>query len=661
MGRNLRLLKSDFTSGEVDPLLKARNDIKHYFSGAETLRNLLVMPQGGVKDRPGLKFVNDVTTLTSGNSVADGYKFVPFEFSFDPDITYLLLFLDQEIRVYRNGAQVHSITGLTQWTAARLSSLNWTQSNDTLIVLHPEVQPYKILRVSDTSWTITALTFDYIPQYDYSPSTSNPAWTVTPDAVDGQIKITGSGSPNFTSGAYVGQKISGNGGLARVVQVNSTSEVVANVEIPFYNDDAIASGDWTLQSGFEDQWSVTRGWPAAGTFHDGRLYLAGGPRPSTIDGSRIGAFFDFEPGTGLDDEPINLTMDTDQLNDIVNLFSLRDLVIFTTGGEFYIPERPITPNDSSTINATRRGSKKGLRVQELDGSGLFIQRGGKAVREFALLEDGSGNYIADNLSLLSSHMINDPVDFQKRRSTSTEENDLLILVNADGSAAICSAIRSQQVIAWSTMDTPNGNLLAAGVDDSDIYFLVSRTIGGGTKYFVETLDSSLRHDSAVYVDTSGGATSTITAAHLASEGDIHCYADDNYQGSFTLDGSGQTTIPNESDAYYECGYFFEVEAKTLPIEPSLPEGTAFGRKKRIIEITAELDETEHVVLNGREATFRQFGVSGSGSPLDVDGVSFTGRHTEEGYLGYDEKGQITVTKNRPGKMTLLAVGAKISI
>jgi hypothetical protein len=658
MGRLIRLLKSDFTSGEVDPLLKARTDIKHYFSGAEELRNVVVMPQGGIKDRPGLKFINNVSTLTSGNDPDDGARFVSFEF--DSETTYLLLFLDREIRIYKNGAQVHSITGLTQWTGAKLADLNWTQSNDTLIIFHPTTQPYTIVRVSDTSWTITALSFAYIPKYDYSPATATPNWTITPSAVSGQIKITGTATPNFTS-AYLGQKISGNGGLARVVQVNSTSEVVAVVEIPFYNIDAMTTTNWTFHSGFEDTWSGARGWPACGTFHDGRLYMGGGPRPSTLWGSRIGEYFDFEPGSGLDDEPIELTLDTDQLNDIVNLFSLKDLIIFTTGGEFYVPERPITPNESSTINATRRGSKKGLRVVELDGAALFIQRGGKAVREFVLLEDGSNNYTADNLSLLSSHMIDNPADFNKRRSTSTEENDLLIVVNPDGTAALCSTIRSQQVIAWSTMDTPNGDILRVGVDDTDIYFLIKREINGGDKWFVEMFDSTLRMDCAVRVDTSGGATSTITAAHLLNEEDVHVYADDNYQGAFELDGSGQATIPNESDEYYEAGYFFPISAITLPVEPTLPEGTAFGKKKRIIEITSELYETEHIVFNGREAVFKQFGLAGSGSPLDVDGVNFTGRITQEGFLGYTDKGQVTVTKNRPGRMTLLGVGVKLSI
>lgn len=656
MGRKLHLLKSDFTSGEVDPLLKARTDIKHYFSGVEKMRNAVTLPQGGVQDRPGLKFVNDVTTLNSGNSVGLGARFVSFEFS--SEITYLLLFVDQEIRVYKDGEQVHTITGLTQWTGAKLADLNWTQSNDTLIVFHPTTQPYTIVRVSDTNWTITALTFDYIPQYDYVPSSSNPAGTLTPAGVDGEQKLTSSAS--VWTAADIGQKVSGNGGLARIVQVNSASVAVAVIEIPFYNTDAIANGDWELQAGFEDAWSNTRGWPAAGTFHDGRLWLGGGPRPSTIWGSRVGEFYDFEPGTGLDDEPVEYTMDTDQLNDIANLFSLRDLVIFTTGGEFYIADKPITPNQGSIINATRRGSKKGLRVAELDGAALFVQRGGKAVREFALLEDGSGNYIADNLSLLSSHMIDDPVDFAKRRSTSTEENDLLVLINDDGTAAICSAIRSQQVIAWSTMDTPNGELMRVGVDDTDVYFLVKRTINGADAYFVEIFDKTLRVDSAVYVDTSTSATNLATAAHLKNE-TVHCYGDDNYQGQLILDGAGQATMPSESDRYYEAGYFFPVEIDTLSVEPVLQEGTPFGKKKRIVDITTELKDTEHIVLNGREMVFRQFGVAGSGSPLDADNTPFTGRKQLEGFLGYSVKAQVKISKNRPGRMTVLGVGVKISV
>ena len=41
--------QTNFTSGEIDPLLKARTDIKQYQNGADKLTNVLVQPQGGVE------------------------------------------------------------------------------------------------------------------------------------------------------------------------------------------------------------------------------------------------------------------------------------------------------------------------------------------------------------------------------------------------------------------------------------------------------------------------------------------------------------------------------------------------------------------------------------------------------------------------------------
>ena len=48
------LSKNDFTSGEWAETLLARTDLEQYRSGASKLRNVLVIPHGGVKRRPGL-------------------------------------------------------------------------------------------------------------------------------------------------------------------------------------------------------------------------------------------------------------------------------------------------------------------------------------------------------------------------------------------------------------------------------------------------------------------------------------------------------------------------------------------------------------------------------------------------------------------------------
>jgi hypothetical protein len=53
-------IQTNFSSGEIDPLLRARVDLKQYQNGAETLTNVLVQPQGGVRRRGGLKYLMEI-------------------------------------------------------------------------------------------------------------------------------------------------------------------------------------------------------------------------------------------------------------------------------------------------------------------------------------------------------------------------------------------------------------------------------------------------------------------------------------------------------------------------------------------------------------------------------------------------------------------------
>ena len=69
------------------------------------------------------------------------------------------------------------------------------------------------------------------------------------------------------------------------------------------------------------------------------------------------------------------------------MYAGRNLQIFTTGGEFYVPQAlddPITPANLIVKAQTFFGMKPGLRVQNVDGATLFIQRQGKAIQEFIL-------------------------------------------------------------------------------------------------------------------------------------------------------------------------------------------------------------------------------------------------------------------------------------
>ena len=71
-------IQSNFTTGEVDPLLKSRIDINQYYNALDQARNVLIQPQGGIERRPGLQFIFEVPSAANPQN---GMKFVPFEFS----------------------------------------------------------------------------------------------------------------------------------------------------------------------------------------------------------------------------------------------------------------------------------------------------------------------------------------------------------------------------------------------------------------------------------------------------------------------------------------------------------------------------------------------------------------------------------------------------
>ena len=78
-------LQNDFTSGELDPKLRGRTDIRQYSSGLSTAQNVTIQPQGGAKRRDGTQFV---TELDAG--AANAVRMVSFEFSVDD--SYMLVF-----------------------------------------------------------------------------------------------------------------------------------------------------------------------------------------------------------------------------------------------------------------------------------------------------------------------------------------------------------------------------------------------------------------------------------------------------------------------------------------------------------------------------------------------------------------------------------------
>ena len=640
-------MQTNFTSGELDPLVRARVDIDAYNNALETAKNIICQPQGGVTRRPGTKFINELT-----GSPANGFRLVHFEFSVDD--SYMLCFTNDTMFVYKDKALVHTEAS-TGIPSAMLDKMCWTQSADTLIVVHEDYNPVKIVRgASDTDWTVSTITFDSIPNYAFNLVSSNPAGTITPSDVSGKITITA--SAGVFSAASVGQYINANPqGRARIVERLSSTVVNAVTEFPFFDTSAVASGQWELETGYENVWSASKGWPRTVTFHQGRLYFGGSrSRPSTIWGSKVALFFDFEPVEGLDDDAVEATLDTNTFNAITDIISGRDLQIFTTGGEFAVLQdniAAITPSSFFLSTTSRNGSKEGIRVQQLESGILFMQRQGKALSEISY-SDTTLSYITSKISLLSGHLLKNPTSMDIRRAVATDENDLLLITNADdGSMTAYSLLRAQNVIAPSEFTT-TGSFLDVGVDITDIYVVTKRTGSGSDKYYVEVFDDNSLTDCGVI----GTTSATASMAHLEGA-TVNCISDGYVELNQTVPAGGTVTFTNPPTASSECGLPIDVEIKTMPLETKMQSGTRIGFKKRIVEVNALLYETQNIVINGNLVPIRNLG---SGA-LDTAVAEFTGTKVLHGILGYSNNGQITVTQSAPLKLTLLGLEYKISV
>jgi hypothetical protein len=444
-------------------------------------------------------------------------------------------------------------------------------------------------------------------------------------------------------------------GRARYTEYVSDTEMKAYVEVPFFDTDPIASGDWESEHGWEDTWSATRGWPRSATFHEGRLYFGGAKsRPNTIWGSRVIDYFNFNPGSALDDDAVEATINTNQLNIITHMFSGPELQIFTTGGEFVVSQSansPITPSTLLVKPQTRLGSKTGVPIEDLNGATIFVQRQGKSIVSFQF-QDTVAAYQTQALSVLSSHLVRQPVDLAVRRATSTDETDRLFLVNNDGTMAVYSILAAQNVIAPSEFVT-DGSFIACAVEIDKAFVIVKRTVNGTDKYYLELFSEDLTTDSA----KSGGAAASVTMDHLEAK-EVQVIRDGVIEPAQTVPASPYTvTFETASTSSYEVGLDFDVEIKTMPAEPRLAQGTIQGTKKRILQIDAIVYETQNMNINGKEVAFRQFGVG----VLDTAVQAFTGTKTVSGVLGFTSTGQITITQSAPQKMTLLGLEYRMSV
>ncbi len=648
----VKTVQATMAGGELSPKVFGRVDIDQYFAGCAKARNVYITTQGGMFRREGMERIANTQSDLVGKLI---------DFAFNDVQTYLLVLTIGRLDIYRDDG-TGSVTlqatitssPISTLTDAIINEIRWTQSADTLFLFHKDLPPIKITRTSHTVWTAVNVTFDFIPLHAFgavSQAAKTSSLSFTAQANADEYKLTAA-STNFLA-SHVGQQVIANFGIFQIISFIDTSNVIAKVLSE--PSSFTATTNWIIETGYEDVWSVTRGYPSTGAFFQGRLYLAGGSRPQTIWASVVGDFLNFELGKGNDADGLDFTIDDDRVNAIVDLFPGRSMQIFTTGGEFFIRggslDSPITPSNIQILKGTLHGSD-GVKPISVDGSTLFIEKGGSVLREF-VFTDAEQSFEANDISRLAPHLILNPTRMTVRSATNELPSPYVYLVNDDGTMTVVAISRKESLLAFSLFET-NGTIEDVCAVDRDVFLIVKRTINSVDVRFIERLNSNHFLDGSERVDNVTPTTSWTGFDHLDDE-EVEVRADDFVFPNVTPSSGAFTT---ESATILEAGLGFACLYQSMPIDADIQGRLLTGDWKRLVSVNMRVYESRNLIVqrttpNGTSTyrpSFRQFGAS----VLDAPVSNFTG--WKRVFLsGIDRDSQVTITQDEPLEFNLLSV------
>ena len=218
-----RVHQASFLRGELDPKILSRVDLAAYGQGLKKARNVVPVNQGGIERRSGSVYRADLGAVS---------RIEPFIFNESQE--YVFAFQNQALKIYSTNGTLVATLSSCPWVTSELFEMNYTQSGDTMIIVHENFVPQIITRVGSTTFTRTAFGFE---QSQNGADTFQPYFKFADDSItlDIDTATAGSGvtvtaSSSYFTSSYVGMKLRYHGSELTVTGYTSATQVTATLE-----------------------------------------------------------------------------------------------------------------------------------------------------------------------------------------------------------------------------------------------------------------------------------------------------------------------------------------------------------------------------------------------------------------------------------------------
>lgn len=510
------LNQTAFTGGEWSPKAQGRTDFDRYATALKRCRNAYPVQQGGVRRRPGTRFLGASTSTTANATIL-----LPFVAG--RDAAFLVELGNLTCRVFAADGTLTSTTLATPYTAGDLAALDWAQADSTMWLFHPGYPVQRLQLLDGGAWVLSPAPFTQVPHDEAGILASTNA--VLSAVTVGAGRTLNAEAPVFLA-SDVGRGVVAESGLAVITGYTSTTQVTVEITRAFPSATLIA-GQWTIDispqaectPGAKDPvgatttlaldiagwrpgdvgsivringgllrisayssatsvnavilkelsatvaaqalawsleppiWSAARGYPRTGTVHQQRLICAGSAKyPRTVWGSRLGESLDFLRGTN-DDDAFAFTMDGDEASPIAFVSSTRELAVFTESAEVTMRGGVEKPLTPTNV-----------RVSSDSNVGCAAVRPVTVGREVMFVQRGGTRlrgygyrydfdaYSAVDMSALAEHLTKAGIVWMAYQQL---PDPIIWGVTADGGLLSCTFDRDQQptVVAWARHDT----------------------------------------------------------------------------------------------------------------------------------------------------------------------------------------------------------------
>lgn len=538
-------------------------------------------------------------------------------FSKSTSATYQMVLSDRNIDVYDGQAFLGAIS--TPYGADIVREVNFEQSLDTLFLFHEDIATRQVVRQGrPDEWNIDKCAFTNVPVLTAAAAfggASNEKQSIElPGLALGQTIVLLMDDQMTAPVTYATTVAQLAADLAVAIKaipgVNVTDLFPTSATTPVptvifeWNQSngnrawprlqaivlGVASSPLTriLQAGLNPSggfFSDTTGWPRCGALNQARLFLGGfRGAPQTVIASVLSSPLSYLTGTTAD-KAIIMTFDTDQVETIQELYVGRHMQAFTDRGMWWSDNRSFSATSPvNWILANRDGIKPNTPAIFGDNATMYVNAGGDddnpeilpgTTLYATVYSNDTQNYENTIQSLLAPHLITNAEALAYRSGKNASDGGQTYVVNADGSAAVLSLLKSQEVVAWSRWTT-DGQYRDVFVDPRfRVFFIVERA----GQLWLERRNARRYTDASI---TKTGAANVIVGGLDIHDGkQVWCFADRGLAGPH-VPAAGTITLGTAAIEVIS-GLDFPVDIEPMPLREKLNQQMPFRPPARIYE------------------------------------------------------------------------------